>query len=185
MLVLLLVADSVSHDATGYGGGPARSPTLDRLAAEGTVFPHAVASAGWTVPSLVSVATGAYPHRVGVARWRHPFPRRRPTLMSAFAAAGFEVHTLAHNPRWCLANSGQQGEPGDSQDPETVRRALRLPRGADRLVVLHHWWTHLPYRQEAMPRDRWRAACDVELQALGEDPATHVPRLRDAYHAAL
>lgn len=170
MIVVLIVVDSLRADAPGFAGGAARTPNLDRLAAEGTGFHHAVASAGWTVPSLVSMTTGSFPHKVGVGRWRHPFPRRRPSLFTAFAAAGFDVHTAVHNPRFAFANFGFRGSALDSEDPDAVVAALRGPRGVDRLVVVHHWWTHLPYRNEAIPRAPWRKLCSEAIAQMAEEP---------------
>lgn len=178
------MADSVRADLPGFGGGPALTPILDGLAGSGAVFDEAIASAAWTVPSLVALTTGTYPHKVGVARWRHPFPRRRPTLMTAFAAAGFEVHTLVHNPRFGLANMGFRGVGGDSEDLDQVLGALRAPPGVDRLVFIHHWWTHLPYEQEFIPRRPWRARCSELIDAMAADPA-EVQRQKDRYADAL
>jgi len=185
VLVVLVIADSVRADAPGFGGGEAQTAVLDQLAAEGTCFTENIASGGWTVPSLVSLVTGTLPHRVGVSRWRHPFPSHRPTLMSAFAAAGFEVHSLVHNPRFCLANTGFRGTVGDSEDPEAVLSALRAPSGSDRLVVIHHWWTHLPYLNEKIPRARWKKLCDEAISRLAENPEDARPRTRREYLDAL
>lgn len=177
----MLVVDSLRADAPGFGGGEARTPGLDALAAGGSVYEEAICSAGWTVPSLNAIAAGAFPHRIGVSRWRHPFPARRPTLFTAFAAAGFDVRTFFHNPRWAFANTQARGAVGDSQDADAVCAALRAPSGADRLVFVHHWWTHLPYRNEAIPRKPWRALCSEILGQLAEDPASQRPRWRRAY----
>jgi len=185
VIVVLVIADSLRADALGYAGGASVTPNLDRLAAEGSGFRHSVASAGWTVPSLVSIATGTFPHRIGVSRWRHPFPRRRPTLMSAFSAAGFEVHSVVHNPRYCFANMGFRGKVSDSEDPAQVIKALSAPRGADRLVIIHHWWTHLPYRNEPIPRNNWRGLCSKIIDQLAADPENEVPRQQDRYADAI
>ena len=185
VIVVLIIADSLRADALGYAGGAATTPTLDRLAAEGSQFRHAISSAAWTVPSLTALATGTFPHRIGVSRWRHPFPARRPTLMSAFAAAGFEVHSVVHNPRYCFANMGFRGTVGDSEDPAQVIRALTAPRGSDRLVIIHHWWTHLPYRNELIPRKNWKGLCNEIIQKLAQDPEGEVPLQRQRYADAI
>ena len=185
MIVLLLVVDSLRADAPSFAGGPAATPHLDRLAAEGVSFDRSWASAGWTVPSLVSLVTGTFAHRVGVSRWRHAFPARRPTLMSAFAASGFDVLSFAHNPRWFLAPMGFRGVVGDSQDAAAVRRALRGPAGRDRLVIVHHWWTHLPYQQQRIPRNPWRTLCGEAIHELARDPGSARPRQRQRYHDAV
>lgn len=177
----MLVVDSLRADAPGFGGGEARTPGLDGLAAGGTVFDEAICSAGWTVPSLNAIAAGTFPHRIGVSRWRHPYPTKRPTVFTAFADAGFEVFSFFHNPRWAFANTQARGTVGDSQDADAICAALRAPSGVDRFVFVHHWWTHLPYRNEAIPRKPWRALCSEILGQLAEDPASQRPRWRRAY----
>jgi arylsulfatase A-like enzyme len=68
MKVVLIVADSMRGDAPGFAGGPTETPLMDRLAGEGTRFDSAFASGAWTIPSLMSMLTGAYPHRISIAR---------------------------------------------------------------------------------------------------------------------
>ncbi len=181
MMVLLLVVDSLRADAPGYAGGRAATPALDQLAGEGTTFDHLTVSGSWTVPSLTSMATGTFPHRVGICRWRHAFPRRRPTLMSAFAAADFDVHVLAHNPRWLFGSCPHRGKAGDSQEVDQVLDALRHPRGSDRFVILHHWWTHLPYLNRKLPASGWKRACEMSLESMNRSPETMVPKFRANY----
>lgn|GEM_PF-1089819 len=180
MIVFVLVVDSLRADAPGFGGGEARTPVLDALAEGGTQYTHAIASAGWTVPSLNAIAAGTFPHRIGVARWRHPYPERRPTLFTAFEAAGFEVFSFFHNPRWAFAATQRRGTVGEAQDRDAICAALRGPRGRDRLVFVHHWWTHLPYRNEALGRKPWKSLCNEILAELAEDPGSR-PKWRRAY----
>jgi arylsulfatase A-like enzyme len=51
------------------------TPSLDRLATEGTTFTHCYAAGASCVPSRASLFTGYYPHTVGITRngdlWRH------------------------------------------------------------------------------------------------------------------
>ena len=54
--VFVIAIDTLRADALGvYGGDPADSPTLDRFAAECTVFDEAVPAACWTLPSFSSI----------------------------------------------------------------------------------------------------------------------------------
>ena len=64
--VLLVTIDTLRADALGAYGGPASTPALDRLAAEGVRFDFAHAHAVLTLPSHASILTGEYPHRHGV-----------------------------------------------------------------------------------------------------------------------
>ncbi len=64
--VLLVTIDTLRADALGSYGGPASTPALDRLAAEGGRFDFAHAPAVLTLPSHASILTGEYPHRHGL-----------------------------------------------------------------------------------------------------------------------
>ena len=64
--MLLVTIDTLRADALGAYGGPASTPALDRLAADGVRFDFAHAHAVLTLPSHASILTGEYPHRHGV-----------------------------------------------------------------------------------------------------------------------
>jgi hypothetical protein len=181
MITVLVIADSLRADAPSFAGGAARTPFLDGLAAAGTSFEGAFASCSWTVPSLLSMLTASFPHRIGVGRWVHPFPARRPTLMTAFAAAGFEVRCFHPHPAFGFVNCPGRGIVAGSQDPAAVAREIAGIPGRDALVIVHHWWTHLPYTARELPRRAWLAACDFALESLGRYPERIAPRLEEAY----
>jgi hypothetical protein len=185
MKVVFVVADSLRFDAPGFAGGAADTPALDRLAEEGTRFARAFVSGAWTIPSLMSMLTGTFPHLLGIARWRHTFPAQRPNLLTAFRAAGFEVCCLHPYPNWGFINTPGKGEVRNSQDPAAVIEALSSPADADRLVVLHHWWTHLPYINSELSVDKWHAACDFILESLGKYPERIVPKIEDSYRKSV
>src|SRR6478672_10045502 len=64
--VLLITIDTLRADALGCYGGPAATPALDRLAAEGIRFDFAHAHAVTTLASHASMLTGAYPFQHGI-----------------------------------------------------------------------------------------------------------------------
>ena len=64
--VLLVTIDTLRGDALGCYGGPARTPNIDRLAAEGFRYDFAHAQATLTRPSHASILTGLYPYEHGV-----------------------------------------------------------------------------------------------------------------------
>src|SRR3954451_3924748 len=63
---LLVTIDSRRTDALGCYGGPAATPALDRLAADGIRFEFAHAHAVTTLPSHASILTGSYPFQHGI-----------------------------------------------------------------------------------------------------------------------
>jgi choline-sulfatase len=65
--LLLISVDTLRPDHLGcYGYGPARTPNIDRLAAEGFVFDDAITSMPLTLPSHTSMLTGLSPLSHGV-----------------------------------------------------------------------------------------------------------------------
>ena len=89
--VLLFTFDTTRADFLGcYGKASARTPHLDRLAAEGFLFEHAYASNPVTQPSHSTILTGLYPMAHGVRdnTFFH-LPEERQTLAELLAAAGF------------------------------------------------------------------------------------------------
>lgn len=185
MIVVLLVVDSLRADAPGFAGGAAETPLLDKLAEQGTNFKEMYASGAWTVPSVMSMLTGSLGHKVGVCRWRHPFPAGRPTLMTAFDAAGFEVSCFHPYPRWGLLTVAGKGKVGNSQDPAAVRKALSGRKGQDRFVLIHHWWTHLPYINSELSRPKWYAACDFAIKSLNHHPERLAKKTEELYLSSL
>jgi choline-sulfatase len=64
--VVVYLIDTLRPDVLGVYGGPGPTPTMDRLAAEGTVFERAYSTASWTRPAVASLfsALPVSAHRV-------------------------------------------------------------------------------------------------------------------------
>jgi arylsulfatase A-like enzyme/cytochrome c-type biogenesis protein CcmH/NrfG len=101
--VLLVTIDTLRADALGCYGGPAATPALDRLAAEGVRFDFAHAHAVVTLPSHASILTGQYPFQHGLrdnSGYRLPPNARTAATMlkqagyaTAAFVAGFPLHS--------------------------------------------------------------------------------------------
>ena len=71
--VLFIMSDEHSRRVLGaYGNDIIRTPHLDRLAADGTLFENAYCNCPICVPSRASFATGRYVHEVGC--WDNAIP---------------------------------------------------------------------------------------------------------------
>jgi uncharacterized sulfatase len=78
--VLMIMADDCTHsDLPLYGGANARTPNIDRLAAQGLVFERAYLSSAMCQPCRAELFAGQYPMRNGCA-WNHS--ASRPTTRS-------------------------------------------------------------------------------------------------------
>ena len=59
---LVILVDTLRRDALGcYGHAGDPTPNIDALAAAGTRFEQAIASSGWTLPSIASILTASPP----------------------------------------------------------------------------------------------------------------------------
>lgn len=112
--ILFLIADDWSFPHAGvYGDQVVRTPTFDRLAAEGALFTNAYTASPSCSPSRASVLTGRYPHQnsAGGNLWSE-FPNANPTYVQILEANGyfagstrkgwgpgeFQVTGFSHNP---------------------------------------------------------------------------------------
>lgn len=62
---VILLGDDCTWNVLGYQGGPAKTPSIDRLAGEGLRFDQAVGATAMCTPTRHSLYTGIYPIRRG------------------------------------------------------------------------------------------------------------------------
>lgn len=90
--VLWLMTDEQRTDSLGcYGSAWARTPTLDRLAAEGVQFLAAVTPAPVCAPARSAILTGCYPSDLGFWYNGSPLERQTPPLTKLFELAGYRT----------------------------------------------------------------------------------------------
>ncbi|MEM8738810.1 MAG: sulfatase [Planctomycetota bacterium] len=92
--VIWLLSDQHRGQAMSCASDPnARTPNLDRLAAEGVWFRNAVSGFPLCCPARGSILTGRYPHHA-VPGHERPLPEGMPTLAHAFNDAGYHTAWL-------------------------------------------------------------------------------------------
>ncbi|MCG6948538.1 MAG: sulfatase-like hydrolase/transferase [Acidobacteria bacterium] len=91
--VLLITLDTTRADhLEPYGVEDVETPALSRLAAEGVVFEHAMATSPVTAPAHASLLTGLYPPHHGVRNnSTHYLPEEIPTLAEWLSEAGYRT----------------------------------------------------------------------------------------------
>jgi arylsulfatase A-like enzyme len=103
--IVVFLADDLGWGDLERHGGPARTPAIDRLAAEGVelrrCYAHPVCS-----PTRAALLTGCLPRRFGIARplgRRDPgLPAGLPTLPRTLSAAGYSTNLVG---KWHLGTS--------------------------------------------------------------------------------
>jgi arylsulfatase A-like enzyme len=100
--ILLVVLDTVRGDAAGSArtdrDWEGLTPNLDRLAAAGTVFTNAWATAPWTAPSHASLFTGLLPSEHGCTWANTHLSEAHPTLAELMGQTGYATAAFFSNP---------------------------------------------------------------------------------------
>jgi len=173
--VLLITIDTLRADALGCYGGPASTPALDRLAADGVRFEFAHAHAVTTLASHASILTGTYPFQHGIRdNSGYRLPGSVPTIATrlkhasqggaAYATAAF-VGAFPLHARFGLNQGfdvyddrfGETRAPDEFVMPERPASAVVPlaqewiqraggPGGAGWFVWIHLFDPHAPYR---------------------------------------
>ena len=93
--ILMIVSEDNGPELGCYGDPYARTPNLDRLAAEGVRFNRAYVAQAGCSQSRASVLTGLYPHQhgqIGLATWGFRLYREdTPNLPRSLKAAGYRT----------------------------------------------------------------------------------------------
>lgn len=166
--VVLITIDTLRADRLGaYGHKAARTPHLDRLAAEGLLFKRAYSQAPLTLPSHASILTGLYPPQHGARlNGSYSFRRGVPTLATLLGEEGYA--TGAFVSAYVLHSSFGLAEGFDVYEDRTGDAKLDIPeRSAGETVGLALEWLG---EQRSGPFFLWVHVFDPHYPYLPPDP---------------
>ncbi len=87
---ILFITDDISAEDLGcYGDPVAKTPHLDRMAAEGLRFDRAILTISSCSPSRCSLITGRYPHNTGAPELHTDLPEGQPLFPKMLKDAGY------------------------------------------------------------------------------------------------
>src|SRR5688572_8382533 len=94
--VVLMIADDLGRELGCYGDSVAKTPNIDRLAAQGTRFTHAFCTTASCSPSRSVMFTGLHNHangQLGLAHAEHNFHQRpkTPNVFQFMKAGGLRT----------------------------------------------------------------------------------------------
>lgn len=93
--VILILTDQHARYAAGtYGSPVVQTPSLDRLAASGTVFEAASCASPMCVPSRASLMTGRFVHEIGAWDNAHPYHGQPPGWAHALGDSGVRTAVI-------------------------------------------------------------------------------------------
>ncbi|TBL78990.1 sulfatase-like hydrolase/transferase [Paenibacillus thalictri] len=95
MNVLVIMSDEHSHNVMGCSGHPiVRTPVLDRLAEEGTLFTNAYTNCPVCTPARASFFTGRYVHELGTWDNATPYDGKIKGMSQHLAQHGQTMHSI-------------------------------------------------------------------------------------------
>ena len=110
--VLIVLTDQQRPDSIGaYGQALPTSPTLDALAADGTVFDSAFTVQPVCGPARAAIQTGMLPTDVGCWRNGLALPDGVPTMASRLAGLGYRTGYVG---KWHLASNRGPSLPAEA-----------------------------------------------------------------------
>lgn len=149
--ILFLMADEFRHDIAGFAGNPvARTPHLDRLAANAMRFDRAYTPSPVCVPARQCMATGRYPQRAGCTQFLSDIPPESPTFARWFADQGY--YTVA---------CGKLHHRGQDQMQGWMHRI-----GSETAVR----WPEAYAERNQIGRRKWQGAEDLRRAGPGVSP---------------
>ena len=105
--IILIVLDTQRVDRLScYGHTVPTSPSLDRLAEEGTLFEHAISPAQWTIPAHASMFTGQYPLLHQTVQSDRALPPDLPTMTEMLRSNGYRTFAFCNNGLVGVLNTG-------------------------------------------------------------------------------
>jgi len=141
--VLFIIADDLNNYLSCYGDPRAKTPNLDRLAAQGVRFDRAYCAFPLCGPSRNSLLTGLYPNSSGILRNAQIFRQTIPSHISlpqAFRRGGYFAARIGKLYHYNVPNSiGTNGH----DDPASWELELN-PAGVDRLEEQPHIFSLTP-----------------------------------------
>jgi arylsulfatase A-like enzyme len=211
-VVVIVLVDTLRADSLSCYGGANPTPSIDALASEGVRFDAAIASSGWTLPSVASLLTGTSPriHKaLGKGTGLTPISAPLETGAERLRDKGFYTVALTNaafvNPLLGLTRGFDEVSHEHAYN-DSIRRAdetvdvalaaLAEHEGRDTFCLLHLFDAHLAYdppegwRPEpsngsgAFRTLRWQDCTSLKAGRVGEHPPReHVKRVRAAYDA--
>lgn len=169
MQVLLISIDTLRSDhLSAYGYERNTSPHLDALSRDAVFYKHAYPNGCWTMPSHVSLLTGALPSRHGINKdWRSTHKKKYPklntaikTLAEVLKGADKAVQTLKFASLPDELGFGRGFDVNRRMDPfdndgkfNLLLKRLEAHKDGGFFFFLHTWWVHTPYTHSHYLRD--------------------------------
>ncbi|MDP6357428.1 MAG: sulfatase [Planctomycetota bacterium] len=150
--LLFVLVDQMRHMAMGCAGnGQVKTPNLDRLAAEGALFNHAVSNIPVCTPARACIFTGRFPLGNTVLTNNSMLPNEMPSMGKTLKEAGYSTGYIG---KWHLSGEAYIGETQFNELENGYIPPGELRHGFDYWAVhhcSHAYWKARYYRDTPEP----------------------------------
>lgn len=143
MNVLVLIVDALRQDYCCTD--KADTPTIDKFREQSVTFENAFAGASWSPPSMSSIFSGIYPHRLGMYDFAASYPEGVQSLFETVGEAGYEVGSFVYNEDILFNNVPSANVIDSFRDYEKPKSWMSDRVDDDFFLFIHHFWVHSPY----------------------------------------
>lgn len=140
--VIIILGDCIGADYL-YDDNSLYIPTIHQLGAKGVVFKNVVTSTPWTNPSLSSLFTGIYSHKLDLYKYRAGFPGDVKLIQEYFNEQGYNVAGFFATKN--LFSESRVYENGTTRDIPKILDWIERNRENSFFLFLHYWQAHIPY----------------------------------------
>jgi len=182
--VIVILVDTLRTDVLGcYGATYGATQHMDDLAREGFRFDQAIATSGWTLPSVASLFTGTWPTihgGLGKHMMLSPIRDELPTAAEVLQEAGYETSAFTNaaflNPALHLDRGFDRYNHMDARNDETRRadetvdlvlELMTERKDQTNFVFVHLFDPHLDYDPPADYRTRFTGGRSRPAPPLG------------------
>ncbi len=209
--VLLITVDTLRADYLGaYGSSAARTPHIDRLAREGSLFERAAAPMPMTRPTHASILTARYPREHGVVNNAISLPDASQTLAEILRADGYQtgafvsVVLLSAKAGFAQGFETHRGpttskkRPANEVVPEALDWLAGLSNNEPFFLWVHIFDPHLPYAPPAeyrygeesavaggLSEVSWPVLREIASSSGGDIPASVLRQAKSLYRGEI
>ena len=141
--ILMIYADQMRYDCMGCSGNPdVKTPHLDRLAQEGTMFDEAFTSYPLCTPFRASLLTGKYAHQAGLYSNHFPINTDQTSLAHCLNDAGYRSGYIG---KWHLYGGPKPGFVPPGPDRMGFDHFVGYNRGHQYMDAVFYRDTDQPY----------------------------------------
>jgi arylsulfatase A-like enzyme len=140
--VIIILGDCVGADYL-YDDNSLYIPTVNQLGAKGVVFRNVITSTPWTNPSLSSLFTGIYSHKLDLYKYKAGFPGDVKLIQEYFKDQDYNVASFFGTKN--LFSESRVYEEGTTRDIPKILDWIGKNSDNSFSLFLHYWQTHIPY----------------------------------------